>query len=63
MYPLSVLFEVFWLHGNANLTAAINESLTILRNAMSMINAFGGGGGDEEEEGTKPAQAPQPTPF
>ena len=59
--PLNQNPEVFWLHGNANLTAAINESLTILRNAMSMINAFGGGGGDEEEEGTKPDQAPQPS--
>jgi dynein heavy chain len=54
--PLNQNPEVFWLHGNANLTAAINESLTILRNAMSMINAFGGGGGDEEEEGTKVKQ-------
>merc|ERR1711988_871279 len=38
------------MHGNANLTAAINEAQATLANAIAMINAFGGGGGDDEEE-------------
>lgn len=54
--PLNQDPEVFWLHSNANLTAAINEGLGVLRNAMSMIAAFGGGGGDEEEEGASKAK-------
>merc|ERR1719161_737353 len=49
--PLAQNPEVFWLHSNANLTAAINEGVGVLKNAMSMIAAFGGGGGDEDEEG------------
>merc|ERR1712159_828359 len=54
--PLNQNPEVFWLHSNANLTAAINEGLGVLKNAMSMIAAFGGGGGDEEEEGASKAK-------
>merc|ERR1719506_3588673 len=54
--PLNQNPEVFWLHSNANLTAAINEGMGLLTNAMSMIAAFGGGGGDEEEEGASKAK-------
>jgi len=49
--PLNPSPEVFQMHSNAALTASINETGSILTNAMSMISAFGGGGGDEEEEG------------
>jgi dynein heavy chain len=49
--PLNPSPEVFQMHSNAALTASINETSSILGNAMSMISAFGGGGGDEEEEG------------
>merc|ERR550514_2005887 len=48
--PLNQSPEVFWLHSNANLTAAINEANGNLANAMKMINAFGGGGGDDDED-------------
>ena len=32
--------EVFWLHSNANLTAAINEGMGLLTNAMSKLAEF-----------------------
>lgn len=48
--PLGQTPEVFWMHGNANLTAAINEATSNCANGMRMINAFGGGGGDDEED-------------
>jgi dynein heavy chain len=54
--PLAQNPEVFWLHSNANLTAAINEGVGVLKNAMSMIAAFGGGGGDDDEEGASKAK-------
>jgi len=55
--PLTQTPEVFWMHSNANLTAAINEAMGTLKNAMSMINAFGSGGaGDDEDEGAAKAK-------
>merc|ERR1719160_2117490 len=50
--PISTTPEVFWLHNNASLTAAINEGLYISKCALSMMSSFGAstGGGDDEEE-------------
>jgi dynein heavy chain len=57
--PLNPSPEVFQMHSNAALTASINETSSILTNAMSMISAFGGGGGDEEEEGDSKKAKPK----
>jgi len=58
--PINTTPEVFWLHNNANLTAAINEGMGLLKNAMSMMGSFGAatGGGEDEEEGGK-AKTPE----
>ena len=44
--PINQTPEVFWLHQNANLTAAINEGMDILRTAVALMPK---GGGDAEE--------------
>lgn len=53
--PLNTTPEVFWLHSNANLTAAIDMGLGILKTAVSLMSSFGGGGqqDDDEEAHTK----------
>eukprot|EP00747_Dinoflagellata_sp_TGD_P142224 gnl/TRDRNA2_/TRDRNA2_176217_c4_seq1.p1 gnl/TRDRNA2_/TRDRNA2_176217_c4~~gnl/TRDRNA2_/TRDRNA2_176217_c4_seq1.p1 ORF type:complete len:1013 (+),score=257.37 gnl/TRDRNA2_/TRDRNA2_176217_c4_seq1:215-3040(+) len=58
--PINTTPETFWLHNNANLTAAINEGMSILKNALEMMGSFGagGGGGDDDDEGGK-AKTPE----
>mmetsp|Transcript_23863 Transcript_23863/g.43710 ORF Transcript_23863/g.43710 Transcript_23863/m.43710 type:complete len:2143 (+) Transcript_23863:3-6431(+) len=58
--PLNTTPEVFWLHNNANLTAAINEGLYVLKTAVSLMSSFGASAaaGDDEEEGGK-AKTPE----
>mmetsp|Transcript_23676 Transcript_23676/g.50569 ORF Transcript_23676/g.50569 Transcript_23676/m.50569 type:complete len:599 (+) Transcript_23676:3-1799(+) len=48
--PLNESPEVFWLHNNADLTALINESMSILRTAVSLLPRGGGGEGKSPEE-------------
>jgi len=50
--PINHTPEVFWLHANANLTAAINEGLAILGNSVSLMSSFkagAAGGGDDDD--------------
>jgi len=42
--PISTTPEVFWLHSNASLTAAINEGLYLTTSATSMMSSFGAAG-------------------
>merc|ERR1719217_1852739 len=59
--PINTTPEVFWLHNNAKLTAAINEGLYILKTCMSLMSSFGGGAvADEDEEDSK-AKSPEET--
>jgi len=57
--PMNTTPEVFWLHNNAKLTAAINEGVYILNSCMSLMSSFGGGpAGDDDEDDAK-AQTPE----
>eukprot|EP00927_Polykrikos_kofoidii_P031997 TRINITY_DN2738_c0_g1_i1.p1 TRINITY_DN2738_c0_g1~~TRINITY_DN2738_c0_g1_i1.p1 ORF type:complete len:3358 (+),score=626.85 TRINITY_DN2738_c0_g1_i1:1049-10075(+) len=58
--PISTTPEVFWLHNNASLTAAINEGMYIMKCALSMMSSFGAAGssGDDDEDGAK-VQTPE----
>merc|ERR1719383_572108 len=53
--PINTTPEIFWLHNNANLTAAINEGMMTLKCALMMMSSFGAatGGGDDDEDGGK----------
>eukprot|EP00931_Biecheleriopsis_adriatica_P052316 TRINITY_DN3041_c0_g1_i3.p1 TRINITY_DN3041_c0_g1~~TRINITY_DN3041_c0_g1_i3.p1 ORF type:complete len:5045 (+),score=1273.98 TRINITY_DN3041_c0_g1_i3:2025-15137(+) len=53
--PISTTPEVFWLHNNASLTAAINEGLYVCGCALSLMSSFGAasGGGDDDEDNVK----------
>jgi len=53
--PLNSAPEVFWLHNNANLTAAINEGMYNLRTGVELLGSFGGGGGggDDDDDDVK----------
>eukprot|EP00928_Gymnodinium_smaydae_P036017 TRINITY_DN25241_c1_g2_i2.p1 TRINITY_DN25241_c1_g2~~TRINITY_DN25241_c1_g2_i2.p1 ORF type:complete len:3507 (-),score=695.75 TRINITY_DN25241_c1_g2_i2:57-10475(-) len=53
--PISTTPEVFWLHNNASLTAAINEGMYVAKQACSMMSSFGAasGGGDDDEDAGK----------
>jgi dynein heavy chain len=53
--PMSTTPEVFWLHNNANLTAAINEGLYITKSAVTLMASFGASASaaDDDEEPTK----------
>ncbi len=58
--PMNHTPEVFWLHSNANLTASINEAVSMLRNALQLMSSFkGGGGGDDEEDASAKAETPE----
>jgi len=53
-FPLNTTPEVFWLHNNAKLTAAINEGLYILKTCTGLMASFGGGAvADDDEDGGK----------
>lgn len=58
--PINTTPEVFWLHNNANLTAAINEGMMTLKCAIMLMSSFGAstGGGDDDDEGAK-AETPE----
>jgi dynein heavy chain len=58
--PLNTTPEVFWLHNNAKLTAAINEGMYVLVTAMTLMSSFGASmaAGDDEDEGGK-AKTPE----
>jgi dynein heavy chain len=59
--PLNTTPEVFWLHNNAKLTAAINEGFYVLKTCMILMQSFGGGPvADDEDEGVK-AKTPEET--
>jgi dynein heavy chain len=50
--PMNTTPEVFWLHNNANLTAAINEGMYILKTAVSLMGSFGASTNvDDEDDG------------
>ena len=42
--PLQEYPEAFWLHQNADLTAKINEGMSILRTAVNLLPRDSGGG-------------------
>eukprot|EP00746_Dinoflagellata_sp_MGD_P145028 gnl/MRDRNA2_/MRDRNA2_77702_c0_seq2.p1 gnl/MRDRNA2_/MRDRNA2_77702_c0~~gnl/MRDRNA2_/MRDRNA2_77702_c0_seq2.p1 ORF type:complete len:2303 (+),score=541.45 gnl/MRDRNA2_/MRDRNA2_77702_c0_seq2:266-6910(+) len=48
--PINEKPEVFWLHSNANLTAAISESIKILTTANLLQPRMSGGGGKSTDE-------------
>jgi len=48
--PISTTPEVFWLHNNANLTAAINEGLHILKQAVTLMSSFGASASADDDE-------------
>eukprot|EP00927_Polykrikos_kofoidii_P032000 TRINITY_DN2738_c0_g4_i1.p1 TRINITY_DN2738_c0_g4~~TRINITY_DN2738_c0_g4_i1.p1 ORF type:complete len:2178 (+),score=489.64 TRINITY_DN2738_c0_g4_i1:748-6534(+) len=51
--PIATTPEVFWLHNNASLTAAINEGLYITKTAadlMASFNTSGAAAGDDDDE-------------
>lgn len=59
--PISTTPEVFWLHNNASLTAAINEGSYIMKICTMMMSSFGASvGGDDDDEGAK-AKTPEET--
>jgi dynein heavy chain len=43
--------EVFWLHNNANLTAAINEGVGLLSKAVQLMSSFKAKAGGDDDEG------------
>jgi len=48
--PINQLPEAFGLHANANLVAAINEALRILKTATSLMPRTGGGDGGQSSD-------------
>jgi len=58
--PMSTTPEVFCMHTNASLTASINEGMSVLKSALTMMGSFGAstGGGDDDDEGGK-AKTPE----
>ncbi|KAF4658988.1 hypothetical protein FOL47_007767, partial [Perkinsus chesapeaki] len=54
--PINQTPEVFWLHNNANLTAAINEGMEILRTAVMLMPKTGGGDAEEGEKEQSPEE-------
>ncbi|EER06065.1 dynein heavy chain, putative [Perkinsus marinus ATCC 50983] len=54
--PINQTPEVFWLHNNANLTAAINEGMEILRTAVMLMPKTGGGDSEEGEKEKTPEE-------
>jgi dynein heavy chain len=53
-FPLNTTPEVFWLHNNAKLTAAINEGMYILKTCTGLMASFGGGAvADDDDDGGK----------
>jgi dynein heavy chain len=57
--PISTTPEVFWLHNNANLTAAINEGLYIMKTAVTLMSSFGASQAVEDEEDAVKAKTPE----
>jgi len=57
--PINTTPEVFWLHNNAKLTAAINEGLYILSTCMILISSFGGGPVAEDDDDAGKAKSPE----
>lgn len=52
--PISTTPEVFWLHNNASLTAAIDEGMYITRCCLALMSSFGASSAaDDDEEGVK----------
>lgn len=52
--PISTTPEVFWLHNNASLTAAIDEGMYITRCCLALMSTFGASSAaDDDEEGVK----------
>eukprot|EP00929_Paragymnodinium_shiwhaense_P087551 TRINITY_DN476_c0_g7_i1.p1 TRINITY_DN476_c0_g7~~TRINITY_DN476_c0_g7_i1.p1 ORF type:complete len:2666 (-),score=827.08 TRINITY_DN476_c0_g7_i1:96-7328(-) len=60
--PINTTPEVFWLHNNASLTAAINEAMYLTKSATGLMGSFGASGstGDDDDEGAK-AKSPEET--
>uniref|UniRef100_A0A7S0FRH1 Dynein heavy chain C-terminal domain-containing protein n=1 Tax=Pyrodinium bahamense TaxID=73915 RepID=A0A7S0FRH1_9DINO len=48
--PISTTPEVFWLHNNASLTAAISEALYIMRTAVLMMGSFGAAAASADDD-------------
>jgi dynein heavy chain len=59
--PLNTTPEVFWLHNNAKLTAAINEGTYVLKTCMSLMSSFGGGAVADDDEDAGKAKTPEET--
>jgi len=57
--PISTTPEVFWLHINAKLTAAINEGSYVLKTCMSLMSSFGGGAVADDDEDAGKAKTPE----
>jgi len=59
--PMNTTPEVFWLHNNAKLTAAINEGAYVLKTCMILMSSFGGGAVAEDDEDVGKAKTPEET--
>jgi dynein heavy chain len=59
--PISTTPEVFTLHSNAKLTAAINEGNYVLGTCLSMMSSFGGGVAADDDEDAGKAKTPEET--
>jgi dynein heavy chain len=57
--PIATTPETFWLHANANLTAAINEGLYILKTAVSLMSSFGASTNTDDDEDAGKAKTPE----
>jgi len=51
--PINHTPEVFWMHGNANLTASINEGMGMLKMAVNLVSSFGASAASDDDEGAK----------